>query len=233
MFEINTNWPKYGFSVLLFLLVAFLLINPILLTTVAGNIILQLLITSILISILYLLRRNKEILYCIIPLILLALVLGWYNFFHYSHPRQIAVYLLKVAILGLSIITIARFVAKHKVIDTNIIAGALSLYILMAMMWALIYTIVELHIPHSFSGTLLNPEDTSPLDRANSIFTNMVYFSFTTITTLGLGDIAPINIYSRAVVVIETLFGVFYFGALISTLIAIRYEQVQNNTKGN
>lgn len=228
MSELKLNLPKNGFCILFCLLLSFLIINPLFLTTEVGNIILQTFVSVILLAILYLLVRNKYVLYFIAPLILIAILVGWYNFFDYSLSRQILVYSLKMIALGASIIVIAIFVAKHRVVDLNIIVGALTLYILMALLWALMYTMIELQIPHSFHGELLNPGDESPLDKANSIFTNMVYFSVTTITTLGFGDISPTNIYSRSLVILETLFGVFYFGAIISTLIAIRFEQVKN-----
>jgi hypothetical protein len=50
--------------------------------------------------------------------------------------------------------------------------------------------------------------------------TRMTYFSATTITTLGLGDIVPIADRSRALVAAESVFGVIFVGLFLNSLAA-------------
>lgn len=227
----NPRWPKYGFSGLLALLVSFFIINPFLLTTNIGNAIIQLSVSGIMIMILYILRRKKQVLYFAIPLIIFALALSWYNLFDYSFSREVIAYTLKLIFLLIAIFSIIRLVRQYKTIDSNIIVGALCIYIMFALAWGLLYTLVELIVPESFEGRLLHPEDKTDLDRTNSIFTSLIYYSVVTITTLGFGDIYPASHLARSLTSLEVLFGVFYLGTLISTLIGLRLYHLDHGSK--
>jgi len=53
----------------------------------------------------------------------------------------------------------------------------------------------------------------------------MLYFSFVTLTTLGYGDILPVNQSGKVLITLTTLSGVLYLAVFISTLIAgVRQE---------
>jgi hypothetical protein len=49
-------------------------------------------------------------------------------------------------------------------------------------------------------------------------FFHLLYFSFTTLTTTGFGDIAPVTDQARSFVMIEEFAGVFFVGVLIARL---------------
>jgi hypothetical protein len=51
--------------------------------------------------------------------------------------------------------------------------------------------------------------------------TDLIYFSFTALTTSGFGDIAPALIQSRSLVILEMTTGVMYVAILIARLIGI------------
>ncbi|MBW3603573.1 MAG: potassium channel family protein [Actinobacteria bacterium] len=48
---------------------------------------------------------------------------------------------------------------------------------------------------------------------------DMVYFSFTTLTTLGYGDVTPINSASQSLAVAEALLGVLIVALIIGRLV--------------
>lgn len=227
MKEHNPRWPKHGFSALLSLLIAFFLINPLLLNSEIGNVIMQILFSAIMVSIIYLISNKHEPLYFFVPVIIIGLSLSWYNLFDFSFIRQIFAFIVNLIFIVSAVITIARFVLKYKAIDFNLIVGALCIYIMMAIAWGLLFTMLELIMPGSFKGTLLYPEDDSALSQVNSTFTSLIYFSVVTITTLGYGDISPTTIFARSLALLEVLFGVFYLGITISTLIGLRLHQLK------
>ena len=66
------------------------------------------------------------------------------------------------------------------------IRGAIVVYLLLGGVWSLLYHLVALTIPHSFHlpGGLA-AADPVALQRI------LTYFSFTTLTTTGFGDVTP------------------------------------------
>lgn len=221
----NPRWPQYGFALLLTMLLAFLVINPILLETPAGNVVLEILISSIILSIMYLLKKRTYTFSLFLILLLPTLYFSWSNLVEYSSTRQITALSLNLVILIIAMGSIFSHLLRYRSIDLNIIMGALCLYIMAAMSWGLLYAILEIGAPGSFSGVLTGPYDLTHLDKTNATFTSLIYFSVVTITTLGYGDITPISTVARSAAIIEVLFGVFYLGTIISTLIGLRLHQ--------
>lgn len=82
---------------------------------------------------------------------------------------------------------------------------------MLAFLWAFIYALIESFRPGSF--TLGNVELRQP-----DIYFHQLYFSFTTLTTTGLGDITPVTDQARSLVIIEQFVGVFFVGVLIARL---------------
>lgn len=105
-------------------------------------------------------------------------------------------------------------VTVHRVI------GSIVIYILLADVWAIVYEYVYVHIP----GSLIVPDAMSESGIPSSIF---LYFSFTTLTTTGYGDILPAHTITRTLVIVEQLVGVLYPVVLIGRLVSL----VSGNTK--
>ena len=108
--------------------------------------------------------------------------------------------------------------ATHKVlftgtIDGNKIVGAICIYILLGLIWAILYLFIAEVTPGAFNGV-----DQAPwLEN----FATAVYFSFVTITTLGYGDISPVLPLARFLVFMEAIVGVFYMAILVASLIGV------------
>ena len=99
-------------------------------------------------------------------------------------------------------------------IDGNKIVGAIGIYLLMGLIWALLYLFIAQTIPDAFNGL----EQRVWYEN----FSEGAYFSFVTLTTLGYGDISPIVPIARFLVYMEAIVGVFYLTILVASLIGIR-----------
>ena len=99
-------------------------------------------------------------------------------------------------------------------IDGHKIVGAICIYLLMGLIWALLYLFIAQTIPDAFNGL----EQLIWYDN----FADVAYFSFVTLTTLGYGDISPIIPIARFLVYMEAIVGVFYMAILVASLIGIR-----------
>jgi hypothetical protein len=89
--------------------------------------------------------------------------------------------------------------------------GALAGFIMLAFLWAFLYTLLEYIFPYSFSRSNSNTDN-------DNLFYVLLYFSFTTLTSVGYGDITPITHQARSLVIIEQLIGVFFVAVLIARL---------------
>ena len=98
-------------------------------------------------------------------------------------------------------------------IDGNKIVGAICIYLLLGLIWAILYVFIAEIIPGAFNGITQAPWIEN--------FATAIYFSFVTITTLGYGDISPAMPLARFLVFMEAVIGVFYMAILVASLIGV------------
>jgi hypothetical protein len=93
------------------------------------------------------------------------------------------------------------------------IMGAILLYLTIAIIFVALFTFVGSAIPKAFSGLVV--ED-SP-----ALASNLIYFSFTTLTTTGYGDIFPVHPIARSLCNLEGIFGQLYPATLLARLVTL------------
>jgi Ion channel len=93
------------------------------------------------------------------------------------------------------------------------IMGAVLLYLTIAVIFVALFTFIGTLIPKAFSG--LSIED-SP-----ALASNLIYFSFTTLTTTGYGDIFPVHPIARSLCNLESIFGQLYPATLLARLVTL------------
>jgi hypothetical protein len=127
-----------------------------------------------------------------------------------SFPQLI----LAFSFLSLSTYQAWRQVMFTGVIDSNKIIGAICIYILLGLVWAFGYLLVEAIFPHSFNG----------LDHKlwQQNMQELIYYSMVTLTTLGYGDVTPAAPVARFMAYMESITGIFYTTVLVASLIGIR-----------
>ncbi len=96
------------------------------------------------------------------------------------------------------------------------IRGAILIYLLLGVTWALLYQVVVLTIPHAFRlSEGMNGSDPDALHR------QFVYFSFITLTTTGYGDITPLHPMARLLTMLEALVGQLYPAITLARLVSL------------
>jgi VanZ family protein len=105
-----------------------------------------------------------------------------------------------------------HYVLQRDVMTGDKLYGAVAAYILVAVLWANLHGVLQYFYPGSYSlgGT------PKALD-----ITELIYFSFTALTTAGFGDITPVLIQSRFLTVLEMITGVMYVAILIARLTGV------------
>ena len=116
--------------------------------------------------------------------------------------------------IALAILIVGRELFRQRKVATNMILGAIVVYLLMAVAFAYLYEILELFQPGSFSGI---PDGATPQQLGDAL----IYFSLASLTTMGYGDIVPVSSLARPVAVIEGVFGTLYIAVMIARLVGL------------
>lgn len=126
--------------------------------------------------------------------------------FHFSSIAAL------IGFLAIAIAYTLRQVVIGTEISLNRLVGAICVYLLLGVIWALFYTLTDLVQPDSFAG--FAPGD--DLGWASE----WLYFSFVTMTTLGYGDILPVSATARGLAYLQAMVGQFYIAILVAGLVS-------------
>ncbi len=188
--------------------------------TEAGQGISILLFALLLIGTTFAARSGKKLLAATIALNVLFLS-SWTVLLLHPRPATTLITLASLlACLLVAFISSLRFVLQEGRVTADHIMGAMCSYAMIAMIFATIYTMQWMISRDAFSG----------LGNRSSIHWNdLFYFSCTTLSTVGYGDIIPTSTRSRSVVIIEQMTGTFYVALLIARLANLYTRSPQNH----
>ncbi|UCH08215.1 MAG: two pore domain potassium channel family protein [Deltaproteobacteria bacterium] len=112
-------------------------------------------------------------------------------------------------------IAILSFVLKSAQVSQDVLYGAVSIYLLIGGIWFAIYALIETLRPGSFV--------IDPVYNIDGVvnWPDFLYYSFTTLTTLGYGDIITVTSLARSFAVLEAIIGVMYLAVIISRLVGL------------
>lgn len=91
------------------------------------------------------------------------------------------------------------------------VCGGIAVYLLLAVVWAMCFAVLEAIRPGSFGLDGTRPE---------LVWNDLLYFSLTTLTTLGYGDISPVTPVARIWASFEAATGSLYLAVLIARLVS-------------
>ncbi|MCU0807263.1 MAG: potassium channel family protein [Candidatus Contendobacter sp.] len=103
--------------------------------------------------------------------------------------------------------------------ETVILCAGVATYLLLGLLWAFAYQLVDRLVPDSFAFTV-GPSSSRSLEGFNSL-----YFSITTLATSGYGDIVPVSGLARMLAMTESVAGLLYVALLIARLVALYSSQ--------
>jgi voltage-gated potassium channel len=204
----------------LFLLVSLLLllvIPPFVSDRDSGHVLLAGIWSAVLLSAVWGISGNRRLFVVGIALVLPALVADWT--FQVTGDRWVAICDLTAALafIGLTTATLIRAVAgDDSAQGADAIAGAICGYLLLGVVWGLVFCLIELLQPDSFS--ILHRQQ---LVAGHAMLSDMLRFSMATITTLGNGNIKPKSPPAEALTALEAITGQLYLAVLIARLVGL------------
>lgn len=190
-------------------------LRPFLEGAVGIEVLMDIFMTLILISGLYAASQSKR-LFCVGLLIAFpAFVAHWLSYLANVPLSALAGKICSAIFFTFMVVLILNYLSEEKEITADVIAGAICGYLLIGLMWANFFSVLEILQPGSFSV----PTGASA---ESSYFT---YYSYVTLTTLGFGDITPITEQARSLSVLEAIAGPIYLAILVARLVGMSISQ--------
>jgi Ion channel len=118
-----------------------------------------------------------------------------------------------LALVAMSLV-IARVVFGRGRVTVHRVQGAILLYLNFALMFFIFYRLLSITVPHSFANL---PESGNEFGSGAAL----LYFSFTTLTTLGYGDILAVHPLARSLSNLEAVIGQLYPATLLARLVSL------------
>lgn len=201
------------------LLIALLLLFiscPFLLQLSSGKVIESAMVTLVLFSALFAISDRISLIMGLI-LALLALSGQWGTLFWKKNILDPFYLLPAIAFILIVIYHLLRFTLKAKEVGIETICASISGFLMMGLLWSRIYEFIGKLNPQAFA--FQKPGDVM------SSFTAF-YFSFTSLTTIGFGDITAVTPVARMMVVMEAVTGMFYMAVIVATLVSINATKI-------
>jgi len=144
-----------------------------------------------------------------------ALVLGWVPYLAELPFLRILSRVFLAIFVSVTLVSLLTHMRKAKEVTGDLIMGAASTYFLVGLFWAFIFFFIESVSPGSFHL------EGAPADKESQL----IYYSFVTLTTIGYGDITPVSLIARSYSVLEAVTGQLYLTVLVAGLVGLYISQ--------
>ncbi|RAI93997.1 potassium channel family protein [Algoriphagus yeomjeoni] len=108
-----------------------------------------------------------------------------------------------------------RLLFRNDEVNIYRIIGAINVYLLVAILGAFVFEIIYLTTGSGIGGDVV-------LEGIDKDFALYIYFSLVSLTTVGFGDIYPIQVMSKMLSVFLSTIGILYPAVVIARLVSVR-----------
>jgi len=129
-----------------------------------------------------------------------------------SHWRWLVAVAALTAFTAIATICLLQYVLNLEPITADKVFGAVDAYVLIGFTFASLFALLELVQPNAFHVAVPGME-------GKLSWVELMYFSFTVLTSTGFGEITPATNMARSLIVIEQVLGVMYVAFLVARLV--------------
>ncbi len=147
-----------------------------------------------------------------------TMILNFMSFFIENQTLLVTSLISKIIFFMWEVLAIWHSISRKNFSLEQRILGSICIYLLIGLVWARLYALVEIFQSPAFQNFQGNP--VSSLD-------NLIYYSYATLTTLGYGDIIPISPIAKILSALESVVGMLYLSIWMALLVSI-YSSKQN-----
>jgi hypothetical protein len=132
-------------------------------------------------------------------------------------PAEIASHALSLIAMVMVMTVMLSEVLRARTASTDLVLGAVCLYIVIGLAWTFLYYSLYLIAP----GKIFAAASSGPLTAhvSEAKFTEVLYFSLSALTTIGSSGEGALTPVARQLAVVESLMGQLYLAVLISRLV--------------
>jgi len=207
-------WDRDGF---LSVLLALLVVSVYIALPVAGGpmfgVVGEVIMTLVLLSGLFVVASQHARLRPAMIFVAGTIALGWLAEIGHHPLATRGALILNFVYLGAMVVVVLERVLRPGRVTVHRINGAIAAYILIAVLFANAFSLVEHLLPGSFAG----------LKTAGG-WGAFIYFSQVTMFTIGYGDITPLAAGARSLAMLEGLIGQLFPAVLLARLVALEIE---------
>jgi len=135
-------------------------------------------------------------------------------------PRSVA-FALSTGFLAYLTFVVLVGVLQDQVVTVDTIVGAVGAYLLLGVTWGCAYALLALVSPVAFAVSPGLVDAAGWHTPRAPISPLMQYFSFTTLSSVGFGDISPLSGGARTLAALEGLTGQLYIAVLVARLVGM------------
>ncbi len=139
----------------------------------------------------------------------LEVIARFRNFFGLETAFVVSVFFIYALYLGIAAWLIMREIFLSSKVTMDTVFGGICVYLLIGFLWSLFYGVVQYLDTNAFSQSVTPGE----------FYSTGIYLSFTTLTTLGYGDILPVNPFAMMLTNLEAIIGQMYPAIFIAILV--------------
>jgi hypothetical protein len=141
----------------------------------------------------------------------------WYSLDPSKTWRILTAYLALLPFLVTVGYVLLRYIFLTRRVNQDVLYAAVSLYLLLGAVFVPIYGILEIVQPRSFVDSAASDQ---PI-----VWQQLLYYSYTTLTTVGYGDVLPVTWWARSLANLEMVVGVLYIAILIARLMSLYAQE--------
>lgn len=165
---------------------------------------------------------NKWLIFLSISLFTVHLVLRIIRFGDNPYSYYVLENAIAIANTLLFIIINLRLLFRDQSINTYRIIGAINVYLLFALMGALVLEVI-----HATTGSSI--EGNVELQGNDIDYIHYIYFSLSSITTVGFGDIYPVNVFAKMLATFLSVIGILFPAVIIARLVGLAANKETTN----
>lgn len=222
------RWLNRRFSLLLCSILVLFLLSGFLEADQAGTLILHGLLGCFMVSCPWSLRHDRRSFWMSIAIAIPTLAIHLMIVSRVWHPSWLILLrdLMMAVFVGHTLLVILSYVFREKNVTTDTLAAATCVYFLIGIQWGFLYGAVEIWHPNSFRNQ--NPAIEATMSTKHLFgkenFSELMYFSFTSLTTSTYGDLTPLSRPARTLCFLEAIVGQLYMAVLVARLVGLHLK---------